>query len=108
MRKLLPMMAVAVLAFGMAGPVPAQFSLGGGTGGGLPTSSSLPTTVSMNQMLPRYNINQAMLNGQGGSRTFNFAKMLPNFNYISSRWPLKTGQSQIPPGAYGGFNTTKK
>jgi hypothetical protein len=103
-RKLLPIMAVAVLGFALVGPAPAQFSLTSLTGGSTKaptTSSSLPTTVGVTQMLPKYNINQMMPNGPGNARTFNFAKMLPNFSFVSSRWPLKTGSSQIPPQFFG-------
>jgi hypothetical protein len=103
-RKLLPLMAVAVLGFALVGPAPAQFSLTSLTGGSTKaptTSSSLPTTVGMTQMLPKYNISQMMPGGPGSGRTFQFSKLLPNFSYVSSRWPLKTGSSQFPPQVIG-------
>ena len=70
MRKLLPLMAVAILAIVLAGPAPAQFSLTGGSTKAPLTSSSLPTTVGVTQMLPKYNINSMVPGGPGSGRTF--------------------------------------
>jgi hypothetical protein len=100
-RKLLPLMAVAVLGIALVGPAPAQFSLTGGSTQPPLTSSSLPTTVGLTQMLPKYNMNQMLPGGPQSARTFQFSKMLPNFSYISNRWPLKTGSSQFPPQVIG-------
>jgi hypothetical protein len=99
-RKLLPMVAVLALAAAVAAPARAQFSLTNLTGSSTPqTSASLPTTAGITQMLPKYNINNTMQAGAASSRTFNFAKMLPNFSSISNRWPLNLGRSQIPASA---------
>ena len=107
MRKLLPMVAVLALSAAWAAPAPAQFSLTSLSGSSTPqTSANLPTTTSVTQMLPKYNINQAMQGGGTGSRNFNFAKMLPNFSYINNRWPLNIGRSQVPAPAT--INPTRK
>ena len=108
MRKLLPMAAV-LLAAALVVPAPAQFSLSSSNG----PPAQLPTTLlprpapidqmlpkyNISQSLPKYNINQMLAAGKTNPRTFNFAKMLPNFSFINNRLPPKLGQ--LPPSKLG-------
>jgi hypothetical protein len=88
----------AVLALGVAGPLAAQFSLTSSSGAKTTntTNMTVPQTVNINQMLPKMNINSALIAPQGNSRQFDFSKLLPNFSFINNRWPIRIGQSQFP------------
>jgi hypothetical protein len=90
-------------------PLSAQFAMTSSTGGGSTSSAATRVqTVNVNQMLPKMNINQALVAPNGSSRSFDFTKLLPNFSFVNNRWPLKTGSSQIPRQFYGPYGAQVK
>jgi hypothetical protein len=99
---------VAALSLGIVAPLPAQFSLNSLSGGSAKTLNiPVPSSVSLNQMIPKLSTSSALIATQGNNRMFNFSKLLPNFSYISNRWPLQTGRSQIPAKYFGPYNNLK-
>jgi hypothetical protein len=96
-RKLWPL--AVVLALGAATPLAAQLSLTSFSGSrGKQTTSPPPTaqTVGVTQMIPKINVNNALVHSPNAPRPFSFSQVLPNFSWINSRWPLNVGRSQTP------------
>jgi hypothetical protein len=107
MRKLWPL--VAALVLGVAGPVPAQFSVTGAQVKNAPNTNaatSLVPSAGLPQMLPKTNMSSAVSNPFGGTKTLNFTRMLPTFsNLRTGLWPVRSPTLQSPTTA---GNTTGK
>ncbi len=112
MRKLWPL--VAALALGMAGPLPAQFTVSGASAtNGTNTNAAKSTvpTVGLGQMLPMMSMRQALPNpfGPSGTKTLNFTRMLPNLSWMKSTlFPVRTPSTQYPTSAFSLTSTQKK
>jgi hypothetical protein len=103
MRKMLPLAAVLILS--MTATAPAQFTDNGATiSNGLNTNAaaSAVPTVGLGQMIPKLNGAQMLGSPLNAQKSFNFAKMIPNFSWMRSKlWPIATPTSQYPSNLFG-------